>query len=240
MSHPLPPNPLALAASGLTVGMLFQAQVLNEPHRIALEQDGRTQTFAQLNERVNRLVHALVARGVTRGDRVAMLSENRMEYVELGIAAAKLGVIMACQNWRLADGELNHCLRLIEPKLIIHSERVAPVVSRLDHDCPQTMMLGEEYERALARADAHDPPDLCDPEDGLTIIYTSGTTGFPKAAVISQRAMIARAISNRVDHPCDRDDNFIAWSPMFHVSATDHIYAALLRGSPCCRASSTR
>src|SRR5689334_5901576 len=97
---------------GVTVGALFRDQAMLGPTRPALEDGDRLWTYAKLNDRVNRLAYVFTARGVRRGDRVAVLSENRLEYVEAMLAAAKLGAMIACQNWRLADAELKHCLTL--------------------------------------------------------------------------------------------------------------------------------
>lgn len=223
-----------LASQGyqVTVGSLFREQVALGAHRPAVEFKGRIWSYAELNDRVNRLVHLMASRGIGRGDRVAMLSENRNEYVELLMAAAKLGVLVGCQNWRLADAELAHCLHLIEPKLILCSERLAPVLGRLDLAPTATLALGEAYESALARSDSREPPELASAEDGLIIIYTSGTTGQPKAAVVSQRAEIMRAMLQRIEPvPIASDDGFIAWAPMFHLSGTDHTIATLIRGA---------
>src|SRR5262245_39636962 len=139
---------------GVTVGVLFREQVRLGPSRPALEDGGRIWTYAELNDRVNRLVHVLAARGIARGDRVAVLSENRHEYVEAILAAAKLGVLVACQNWRLADTELLHCLTLADPKLVVCSERLAPALARLHHGIPSVLVFGEHYESVLASADA--------------------------------------------------------------------------------------
>src|SRR5690606_23050113 len=195
-------------------------------HRPAVEFKGRIWSYAELNDRVNRLVHLMAARGIRRGDRIAVLSENRNEYVELLMAAAKLGVLVGCQNWRLAEAELAHCLNLIDPHLIISSERLASLLARLDLPPIATIALGEEYETALDRSVSRELPHFAEPEDGLILIYTSGTTGLPKAAVISQRAEIMRAMLQRIEPvPILPDDGFVAWSPMFHLSGTDHTIA---------------
>ena len=107
------PAKMAALAAGLTVGALFQQQVMRNGSRNALEGNGRTLNYTSLGERVRRLACALAARGIGRGDRIALLSENRPEYLELQLAAATLGVILACQNWRQADPELQHCIRLV-------------------------------------------------------------------------------------------------------------------------------
>jgi fatty-acyl-CoA synthase len=220
-----------LAASAVSVAGWFHSQVALRGDAIALQEGGQTLSYRALNERVNRFAHWMLAQGLTRGDRIAVLSENRSEYVEVELAAAKLGIITACQNWRQADGELAHCIRLVEPKLIVVSERHAATLARIDHGAPQVLVLGDDYERALARADsAAEPPHLAEPEDGLIILYTSGTTGMPKGAVISHRAMVARTLIGALDRPMERDDSYLAWTPMFHMGSTDYVYSTLLRG----------
>ncbi len=222
---------LVRAAGASTVGGLFRMQVLLHGDRVAVQQADRRLTYAELDARANRLAGVLSARGLRRGDRVAMLSENRPEYVELNLAAAKLGVIVACQNWRQSDEELRHCLRLVAPALVVVSERFAATLARIGHGIEQALHLGEDYEHALARQDPREPRAEVDAEDGLIILYTSGTTGSPKAAVISHRAMIARGLVQRLDRPTTIDDAFVAWTPMFHMGATDSVFASLLRGA---------
>ena len=71
---------------------------------------------------------------------------------------------------------------------------------------------------------------MAEPEDGLVVLYTSGTTGLPKGAVVSHRAMIARALVFSSELNIARDDTFVAWAPLFHMASTDHGLATLLRG----------
>ena len=88
----------------------------------------------QLNERVNRLAHALAGEGIRRGDRVGILARNCAAWVELELAAAKLGAIVAAQNWRLAPPELVHCIRLAEPRAMLVAEAYAEMLAGLDVD----------------------------------------------------------------------------------------------------------
>ncbi len=223
-------DPLAVAASSTSIGGWFRSQVILRARETAIQQGERRFTYAKLNERVNRLAHCLIAYGLRSGDSIAILSENRHEYVEVELAAAKLGVVTACQNWRQADPELTHCLRVVTPKLVVVSERYAATLARIDHGAGAILTLGEPYEHALARADATEPPDLAQPEDGLIVLYTSGTTGLPKGAVISHRAMVARTLISAIDRPLAQDDAYLAWTPMFHMGSTDYVYSTLLRG----------
>jgi fatty-acyl-CoA synthase len=221
----------AIAASRVTIPGWFCAQVAARGHAVAVQQGERAVSYLELNDRVNRLVYSLAAQGLARGDRIAVLSENRCEYVEIELAAAKLGIMTACQNWRQADRELTHCLRAVEPKLLVVSERYAPTLARIDHGVPAVLTLGEDYERALAQSNvSSEPPHLAEPEDGLIILYTSGTTGMPKGAVISHRAMVARTLIGALDRPLERDDSYLAWTPLFHMGSTDYVYSTLLRG----------
>lgn len=212
-----------------TVTGLFRAQVRARPDRVAIRQGASALTYRELGQRVEQLAAALAAGGVRRGDRLAILSENRAEYAEVELAAAHLGAIAACQNWRQADPELEHCLRLVEPTVLIVSERYEPVAQRLGHGCPWTVCFGDEYER-LIRATAPACPPTGDAEDGLIILYTSGTTGLPKAAVVSHRAIIARTWTHAIDRPTTEDEAFVAWTPMFHMGATDFVLGTLMRG----------
>ncbi len=219
------------AAGKLTVHGLFRACVRRDPDAVALNTASARLTYRELDERVLRLASALAAMGVVRGERIALLSENRQEYAEIELAAACLGAIVACQNWRLAPAELQHCISLVEPCLVIASERYAPTARGLDLRGRRLLVLEAEYERLLSDADPlAELPDV-DPEDGLVILYTSGTTGLPKGALISHRAEMARNMVLRIDMHARESDGFIAWAPMFHMGSTDQVLGALMSGA---------
>ncbi len=225
------PRPEVLLAARLGVADLFRKQALLQPAAPALTDESRTLDYATLDARSDRVAGALHGRGLRAGDRVAILSENRIEYLELELAAAKLGLIVACLNWRLADPELEHCIRLTTPVLAFVSPRFAPAMARLSHGVPQVVELGDAYERLVdegAPAAGADPE--LDPECGLVILYTSGTTGLPKGALISQRAMVARAMAFAAAFGIGASDNYLAWSPLFHMAANDFSLATLMLG----------
>ena len=143
---------LTRAAAALTVDAAFRERVLAHPERVALVQEQRRTTYRELHERVRRLCNALQQRGVGRGDRVAVLSENRCEYVEVLLAAAHLGAIVACQNWRLSAAELAHCLNLVAPRVVLVSERHAALLASSNVVVGSVIAFGAEYESLLARA----------------------------------------------------------------------------------------
>jgi len=184
-----------------------------------------------LNERVNRAAWLLRDLGVGRGERVAILSENRPEYIELQLACAMVGAAIACQNTRLTPSELRHCIDLVEPRATMVSERKQDMWNHSGSTGGEILMLGEEYEERLAKASPLEPEPAADPEDGLPILYTSGTTGLPKGAVISQRAELARCMVMCADLMMARlTDTHVVWSTLYHMIGAETAFGTLLCG----------
>ncbi|MFT4149836.1 MAG: AMP-binding protein [Paracoccaceae bacterium] len=211
-----------LSAGSSTVWRLIAARAAEQPGALALVEGDRRIDYATLMGLADRIAADLVAHGVGRGDRVAVLSENRMEYSLVQLACAKLGAMVACLNWRLVAAELQWCVDLVDPRVVIASARhralaLAASPARVPLPIETLGREGEAVEQAQA-------------EDGFNIIYTSGTTGRPKAAVISQRAQIARMCAFRLDLGLARDDAYISWAPMFHMGGTEHLFSTLLIG----------
>jgi acyl-CoA synthetase (AMP-forming)/AMP-acid ligase II len=223
-------HPAATRAARLTVADLVMLRVAAHADAPALQEGDRRWTYRELGDRVGRLARTMSETGVHRGARVAVLAENRHEYLEVKLAAACLGAIVACLNWRQTGVELERCLRLVEPKALFHSERHAAAIATMKHGVPTVIRFGDEYERRLGSTHARLEAVDVDPEDALIVLYTSGTTGPSKAALISHRAVIARSLVNALDRPVDRDDAFVAWTPLFHMGASDHALSTLMRG----------
>ena len=122
--------PTAHRAAQSTVASLFAQLARHRASATALVDRTAggplTLTYGELGGRVQRLAALLQARGVGPGDRVALLSRNRAEYLEVFLASAWIGAVVACQNWRLADAELAHCLDLVEPTLLLASTEQGP------------------------------------------------------------------------------------------------------------------
>lgn len=208
---------------------LFRSTVRRDPDRIALNSASGTMTYRDLLARVRGLAAALSRKGLKSGDRIALLSENRREYAELQLAAAALGLIVACQNWRLETAELRHCIQLVNPVLTVHSARFAEAYQKTGCTAP-ALCIEDTWDGLAATPDYSSALPEVDPEAGLIILYTSGTTGLPKGALISHRAEIARMSAYRMDLGVTPSDDFIAWAPMFHMGSTDQVLATLMMG----------
>src|SRR5690606_3342071 len=160
--------------------------------------------------------------GVEHGSRIAILSENRAEYLEASLAAARLGAILCVLNWRLAQAELAHCVGLVEPTVVLAWPRFEAAYEALGHAGPTKSVLGGDYEQRTAMADARPPVPIGQPEDAPLVPYTSPTTGLPKGALISHRAELARMNLSRMDRGLEEGDQFVAWAPMFHMVSIEH------------------
>lgn len=221
---------LIAAAGQLTLAALFRQRAQLQPQAPALSDGSDTLSYGELAGRVARVAAGLRALGLARGERIAVWSENRFEYLELELAAAELGAIVACLNWRLTETEQRHCIELVEPALIVVSARYLPAWQRLAMPAAKLLVLDERFARWRDSQAPAAPDDSVQPEDGLVMLYTSGTTGLPKGALISQRAMVARAGLLSAEYGINGRDSFIAWSPLFHMAGTDHSLATLLMG----------
>src|SRR5439155_26524813 len=132
---------------------VIRRHAAERPHVVALRHGERALTYAELDERSNRLAHALLARGVGAGTRVAYLDRSSPEVVELLFAASKLGAVLVPLNWRLAVPELAAVLADSRAPVLIAGpgfrDVAEDVVGRLS-PAPDVVVVGEAYARWLA------------------------------------------------------------------------------------------
>ena len=239
------PRSLVAAAGRATVDGVFRTVARTWPDRVAVQEGERSLTYRELDRLVDGISGWLARRGVGRGDRVVLLSENSASYVALMLAAARTGAILACQNWRLTARELRHCIGLVEPKMVLVSDRFATVLDELEGGSAAAggpMETGEaaggaerhRLDGALAARWAGCAPPAApsgvDAEDVLLILYTSGTTGLPKGAAISHRAELVRHLVWHLSFGIAPGDTMVAWMPLYHMGGADQVLGTLLGG----------
>jgi acyl-CoA synthetase (AMP-forming)/AMP-acid ligase II len=166
------------------------------PDRLALVAGDRRLTYAELDERGNRLARHLAARGVEPGDRVAILAWNRAEWVEAMIAAYKIRAVPVNVNYRYTATEIHYVVDnsdavaiVYEPEFAASVDEIAPSLPGLRH----CLEIGPDYERALAGESPARDFAPRSPED-LYLLYTGGTTGVPKGVVWRQEDIFFAAL----------------------------------------------
>jgi fatty-acyl-CoA synthase len=196
------------------------------PGEPAIIFDGEALSYQALHDRIEGAARALKAEfGVGRGDRVAILSLNRPDYLVLLYACARLGAMLVPLNWRLAVAEQLFILSDASVKVLALEQAFAAILPGLQKSLPTTSVIGLDFVPPLssafgallaqARGDGRHPHiDLNCP---LLIVYTSGTTGRPKGAVLRQEALLWNAVMSQHMHGLTSDDHVLTVLPFFHV-----------------------
>ena len=197
------------------------------PHQEGLVCEGLRLTFSQMNERCNKLVHALRKMGVEAGDRVAILAFNEPEYYDLFNAAAKMGAIMVTLNYRLAGPELQYIMEDSGSKVLIFSREFTEVADSFRNEVPAEHFIAisdEPPEWASSYAELTKDEPVEEPEivgggdDVLAILYTSGTTGRPKGAMLTHNGFFVTSDTLLATLGMPGDTNLIVL-PLFHIGA---------------------
>ncbi|MFI6010937.1 long-chain fatty acid--CoA ligase [Streptomyces sp. NPDC051243] len=206
------------------------------PHRTALIHGETVISYAELYTRTTRLAHALRARGLRRGDRIAYLGPNHPSFLETLFAAGTLGAVFVPLNTRLAGPEIAYQLADSGAKILVYGPSHAGLVAGLpgSTDVRTYLEVGAEYEAALAEA-PHEPID--EPvaaDDTCLILYTSGTTGRPKGAMLSHANATWNAVNFLIDKDLHADERALVCAPLFHIAGlTVLTLPVLLKGGTC-------
>ncbi|MEU0740439.1 long-chain fatty acid--CoA ligase [Streptomyces sp. NPDC006134] len=206
------------------------------PHRTALIHGDTTLTYAALHTRTTRLAHALRARGVRRGDRVAYLGPNHPSYLETLFAAGTLGAVFVPLNTRLAGPEIAYQLADSGAKVLVYGPAHAGLVAGLPGgtDVRTYVETGAEYEEMLGRAAADPVDEPVTADDTCIIMYTSGTTGRPKGAMLTHANLTWNAINVLVDTDLIADERALVSAPLFHTAGLNMLtLPVLLKGGTC-------
>jgi long-chain acyl-CoA synthetase len=204
--------------------------VLRHVHRggadaVVEYESGRRRSFAALDDRVRRLGEGLRREfGLERGDRVAVLSRNSLEYMEVMLACGLGGILVQAMNWRLSVAELGEILRSDPPDVFLFHEEFRREAEELGSivDCPSWVSWSADGPRSELEAiiDRTPYPAARDGEAGdddpFLVVYTGGTTGVSKGAVHTHRTAAAAMAGNTVGERVVPTDRFLLIGQMFH------------------------
>jgi fatty-acyl-CoA synthase len=201
------------------------------PERSALIDDatGLCYTYHQLNKRANRFANVLRYKlDIHKGDRVAILARNRLEYLDALFATGKIGAILVPLNWRLMARELAYMLNDSGARLLIAGPEYLAVADDLRTQtaiesiialsgAPDHGGADYAYDDLLAQVEATPATEEVGLEDPHLILYTSGTTGRPKGAVLPHRVLVWNSLNTNVGWDLHGDDVSIIHTPFFHT-----------------------
>ena len=207
--------------SGYTVAALLRknrAAGLTNPERTAVIFGDRKVTYDELDDRSSRLASALAARGFERGDRLAILAFNRVEYLEVFFAVAKLGGVIVPVNYLFKPAEVQHLLDDSGARWMVVEEAlweaVRPVraetgtpVAYISLDTPEPDSLG--YESLLGDGSPDGVDAGVGDGDVFLLQYTSGTTGFPKGATHTHATVLWNSLHQIADFAMSRRDVYL-------------------------------
>ena len=214
-----------------------------EPYR-------REITWGVFNEKANRFANLLISRGIKKGDKVAIIMYNCLEWLPIYFGVLKSGAVAVPFNFRYDADEILYCAELAEVDVIVFSPsfigRIEVNAERLikgrllifvGDNCPS---FAESYHELVADCSSKSPEIPLSEEDDGAIYFSSGTTGFPKAILHKHLSLTQAAEMEQKHHETGREDTFLCIPPLYHTGAKFHWMGSLVAGSKAVLLKGTR
>lgn len=197
-------------------------------------------SWAVFDEKANRFANLLLSRGVHRGDKIAILLYNCIEWLPIYFGILKTGATVVPLNFRYSADEIEYCLGKADVDILVFGPefigRVEDIVPRVQagrllffvgDDCPTW---AEPYYELAALCSSSDPSIAFGRDDEAAIYFSSGTTGFPKAILHKHESLAQAAEMEQAHHGQTADDVFLCIPPLYHTGACMHWMGSLLAG----------
>ncbi len=201
----------------------------------------REMTWKEFDTKANRFANLLFTRGIKKGDKVAILLMNCLEWLPIYFGILKTGALAVPMNYRYTAEEIQYCLELAEvdalvfgPEFIGRVETIfdhIPLVRNLFYVGKNKPTFADSYDKLVSYCSSTAPAvELLDNDDAA-IYFSSGTTGFPKAILHTHKALVSASLTERAHHNQTADDVFLCIPPLYHTGAKMHWFGSLLSGS---------
>ena len=198
-------------------------------------------TWGQFDKKANRFANLLLSRGIKKGQKVAILLMNCLEWLPIYFGVLKAGAIAVPMNFRYSSDEIEYCLDLADVEVLVFgpefTERLEPIVPKLSrvrymfYVGREVPPFAESYLELVNYCSRTAPPVCMEEDDYAAIYFSSGTTGFPKAILHNHRALVSSCITEQKHHGQTRDDVFLCIPPLYHTGAKMHWFGSLLSAS---------
>src|ERR671913_433889 len=194
------------------------------PEKTAVVYGGRRYTYAEFEERVNRLASRLRDSGLKKGDRVAFLCQNTPPPLEAPFPVPATGLVLVAINTRLGKDEVTYIVEHSGAKMVFVDAELEKLLADVDEDVERVRIDdtgedGDPYEDYLAEG-SPEPVEsvLEDEEETISVNYTSGTTGQPKGVMYNHRNAYISALGNVIETQMDYETRYLWTLPMFHCN----------------------
>ena len=197
-------------------------------------------TWKEFEKKANRFANLLLTRGLKKGDKVAILLMNSLEWLPVYFGALRAGAVAVPLNYRYTADEIKYCLDkadctmlIFGPEFIGRMEEICdriPKVKNLFYvgeDCPS---FADSYNQMISFCSSRDPQIPLTDEDPGAIYYSSGTTGFPKAILHLHRSLTHAMETEQAHHGQTHDDVFLCIPPLYHTGAKMHWFGSFMVG----------
>ena len=215
----------------LTLSDCIATHARVRPHKIGARDSKRSLSYAAWNERASALANGLLGLGLVKGDRVALLAYNAVEWLEIYLALARAGLVAVPINFRLAGPEIAYIAGHCEARAFIVQDELRAVVegirAELAIEAGRYVLFGatsprpqwHDYEQLIAVASASPPGVDVGPEDLFALMYTSGTTGRPKGAMRNHEGNALLAFATALELGLGSEDNGLLVMPLCHANS---------------------
>ncbi|MBR5447401.1 MAG: acyl--CoA ligase, partial [Clostridia bacterium] len=201
----------------------------------------REMSWADFDRRANRFANLLLSRGLKKGDRVAILLMNCLEWLPIYFGILKAGCLAVPMNYRYSSDEIKYCLDLADVDVLVFGQEFISRMDVIADDIPDVKMLfyvghdgpayTEDCTHLMSFCSSSAPPVELNEEDHAAIYFSSGTTGFPKAILHNHLSLISSCRTEQNHHGQTKDDVFLCIPPLYHTGAKMHWFGSLLAGS---------
>lgn len=195
-------------------------------------------TWAEFDAKANRFANYLLAHNVKKGDKVAILLMNCLEWLPIYFGVLRAGAMAVPLNYRYTADEIRYCLDLSDASILVFGPeftgRVEDIADSMPkvrirlyvgEDCPT---FSESYNALIPYYSSHKPYVEYSLEDDAAIYFSSGTTGFPKAIVLQHHCLAQSAEMEQKHHGQTHDDVFLCIPPLYHTGAKMHWFGSLI------------
>ena len=214
---------------------------------IETAQDGdkfrREMTWREFDIKANRFANLLFTRGVKKGDKIAILLMNCLEWLPIYFGILKAGAIVVPMNYRYSSDEIKYCLDLADVRMLVFGPEFIERINAISGDMgavdnvffvgkhSDTPSYADNYAEMTYYCSSTVPPVEISDEDDGAIYFSSGTTGFPKAILHRHKALVAACKVEQNHHSQTKDDVFLCIPPLYHTGAKMHWFGSLLVGA---------